>query len=137
MDVPDKTYMKESLAKPAPFDHFPEEPSDDKELYAVLDGCETPFRVTNVKFERKAVKNDAAETVDGRYRYDLGGIKAEDVIARVMARVFEACGLMCTAWDVGNALKYLLRLGKKDDTEIELGKAENYLHHARTGEWLK
>ena len=76
------------------------------------------------------------ESVDGRDRYNVGGIKAEDVIVRVMDRVFESCGLMFTAWDVGNALKYLLRLGKKDDVEIELGKAENYLHHARTGRWL-
>lgn len=77
------------------------------------------------------------ETVDGRNRYDIGGIKAEDVIADVMERVESAEGFgMTQAWDVGNALKYLLRAGRKDALDIELGKAENYLHHALTGEWL-
>lgn len=78
------------------------------------------------------------ETVDGRDRYDLGGIRAEDVIADVMERVESAGGFgMAQAWDVGNALKYLLRAGRKDALDIELGKAENYLHHALTGEWLE
>lgn len=77
------------------------------------------------------------ETVDGRNRYYLGGIKAEDVIVDVMERVESTEGFgMSHAWDVGNALKYLLRAGKKDALDIELGKAENYLHHALTGEWL-
>lgn len=29
-----------------------------------------------------------------------------------------------------------MRGGRKDALDIELGKAENYLHHALTGEWL-
>lgn len=55
------------------------------------------------------------------------------------ARAVEAARLeaMAQAWDVGNALKYLLRAGRKDALDIELGKAENYLHHALTGEWLE
>lgn len=77
------------------------------------------------------------ETVDGRNRYDLGGIKAEGVIVDVMERVESAEGFgMSQAWDVGNALKYLLRAGRKDALDMELGKAENYLHHALTGEWF-
>lgn len=35
------------------------------------------------------------------------------------------------------AVKHLLRCGLKDDIDIELKKAENYLHKARTGEWLE
>ena len=65
--------------------------------------------------------------------YELGGIEAIDVISRVINndnltpdQVFA----------VGNALKYLLRLGKKDGVASELFKAENYLHRARTGRWL-
>jgi hypothetical protein len=80
------------------------------------------------------------EKVDGRERYSLCGcaVKAEDVIADVMGRVESAEGFgMAQAWDVGNALKYLLRAGRKDALDIELGKAENYLHHALTGEWLE
>jgi len=38
---------------------------------------------------------------------------------------------------VSFAVKHLLRAGLKDDVDIELLKAENYLHRARTGEWLK
>lgn len=37
---------------------------------------------------------------------------------------------------VSFAAKHLLRAGLKDDVDIELKKAENYLHKARTGEWL-
>lgn len=35
------------------------------------------------------------------------------------------------------ALKHLCRIGLKDDALLEMKKAENYLHKARTGEWLK
>lgn len=79
------------------------------------------------------------EKVDGSDRYSLcgGTVSAEDVIADVMERVESAEGFgMSQAWAVGNALKYLLRAGKKDALDTELGKAENYLHHALTGEWL-
>ena len=79
------------------------------------------------------------EKVDGRDRYSLcgGAVKAEDVISDVMERVESSEGFgMAQAWDVGNAIKYLLRAGRKDAMGIELGKAENYLHHARTGRWI-
>lgn len=56
----------------------------------------------------------------------------------MMERVESAEGsCMVQAWDVGNALKYLLRSGRKDALSKELGKAENYLHHALTGQWLE
>lgn len=74
--------------------------------------------------------------IDGRGRYDVCGIQAEDVISEVMERVYERTDSAMAAWDVANALKYLLRLGRKDGLETELGKAENYLHHARTGKWI-
>jgi hypothetical protein len=38
---------------------------------------------------------------------------------------------------VSFAVKHLLRAGLKDDVDIELLKAENYLHKARTGEWME
>lgn len=34
------------------------------------------------------------------------------------------------------ALKYILRVGRKDSAEIDLQKAENYIHCARTGKWI-
>ncbi len=77
------------------------------------------------------------EKVDGRERYEVCGIQAEEIISDVMERVESAEGFgMSQAWDVGNALKYLLRAGRKDALNKELGKAENYLHHALTGEWI-
>lgn len=78
------------------------------------------------------------EKVDGRDRYAVCGIQAEEIIVDVMERVdlIEGFG-MSQAWDVGNAVKYLMRAGLKDELGVELGKAENYLHHARTGEWLE
>ena len=44
-----------------------------------------------------------------------------------------------SAFAIGNAIKYLLRVGKKqgEDWQDDVEKAENYLHHARTGEWMK
>lgn len=76
------------------------------------------------------------ETVDGRARYDVGGVEAEKIIASVMETLWiENTGLE-QVWDVANALKYLLRIGNKDPWTVEAHKAENYLHHARTGEWL-
>lgn len=81
---------------------------------------------------------ESAEKVDGRDRYEVRGIQAEDIIAEVMERVESSEGFgMSQAWDVGNALKYLLRAGRKDALSKELGKAENYLHHALTGQWLE
>lgn len=35
-----------------------------------------------------------------------------------------------------SALKYILRVGRKDSVEIDLQKAENYIHRARTGKWI-
>lgn len=42
-----------------------------------------------------------------------------------------------SAYAIGNAIKYLLRVGKKqgEDWQDDVEKAENYLHRARTGEW--
>lgn len=80
---------------------------------------------------------NAPESVDGRARYTLDcGVGAEDVIAEILERVHEASGSPAAAWDVANAIKYLLRIGRKDGWAVEVAKAENYLHHALTGEWL-
>ena len=105
-------------------------------------------RLVLERFERKGYngalpqhdtpERNVMEKVDGRERYEVRGIRAEEIIADVMERVGSAEGFgMSQAWDVGNALKYLLRAGRKDALVIELGKAENYLHHALTGEWLQ
>ena len=65
--------------------------------------------------------------------YELASCEAIDVIEDVIGG---NCLSPAQSFAVGNALKYLLRLGKKDSIESDLLKAENYLHRARTGEWL-
>ena len=42
-----------------------------------------------------------------------------------------------SAYAIGNAIKYLLRVGKKqgENWQDDVEKAENYLHRALTGEW--
>lgn len=69
-----------------------------------------------------------------RYRMRCG-VEAEDVIAAVMRNALKRGMTTSQAWDVGNAAKYLTRLGRKDDPERELIKAWSYLNHALTGEW--
>ena len=41
------------------------------------------------------------------------------------------------AYSIGNAIKYLLRVGKKqgEDWQDDVEKAENYLHRALPGDW--
>ena len=41
-----------------------------------------------------------------------------------------------TAFHIGNAIKYLARAPHKGSYEDDLYKAANYIHRARTGEWL-
>jgi len=36
----------------------------------------------------------------------------------------------------GQAIRYLLRCGLKDDPALDLQKIENYIHRARTGKWI-
>jgi len=42
------------------------------------------------------------------------------------------------AYNIGQALKYILRVGVKhpDAWKEDMQKAENYLHRATTGEWM-
>lgn len=37
---------------------------------------------------------------------------------------------------VAQALRYLLRAGRKGIADIDLQKAENYIHRALTGQWI-
>ena len=40
------------------------------------------------------------------------------------------------AFHIGNAIKYLARAPHKGSYEKDLYKAEDYIHRARTGEWI-
>lgn len=79
--------------------------------------------------------NKSVETVSGSSRYG-GKVETIDYIEQ-MCLVWAENGLPANViFNLGQVLKYVSsRLGKKDDIKIELGKAENYLHRAITGEW--
>ena len=40
------------------------------------------------------------------------------------------------AFHIGSAIKYIARAPHKGSYEKDLYKAEDFLHHARTGKWL-
>ena len=71
--------------------------------------------------------------VQGKH-YDSCGVETIEIIESVVTR--EKLPRKA-AYNVGNAIKYLLRAGLKDGEswEDDVAKAENYLHRARTGVW--
>ena len=81
------------------------------------------------------VKN--SQTATGDY-YD-GKVETIDYLEYMMAKLLENGVPPGRAYDVVCALKYLSpRLGAKSDQPIQLDlmKAENYIHRARTGKRL-
>ena len=75
------------------------------------------------------------EKVKGTHYY-IAGISTIEILESIAERediprkaVFPIC----------NAVKYLLRCGAKkgESWSDDVAKAENYLHRARTGEWMK
>ena len=81
------------------------------------------------------VKN--SQTATGDY-YD-GKVETIDYLEYMMVKLLENNVPPERAYDVVCALKYLSpRLGAKSDQPIQLDlmKAENYIHRARTGKWL-
>ena len=61
------------------------------------------------------------------------------LMEHVAHNAFEDCGDIRAAMNASYAMKHLNRLGTKKGTDMkdELHKAENYLHRARTGEWIQ
>jgi hypothetical protein len=81
------------------------------------------------------VKN--SQTATGDY-YD-GKFETIDYLEYMMVKLLENNMAPERAYDVVCALKYLSpRLGAKADqpVQLDLMKAENYIHRARTGKWL-
>ena len=81
------------------------------------------------------MKNDKNEKVKGKH-YDIAGISTIAILESIADRVDiprKAIFPIC------NAVKYLLRCGAKkgESWRDDVAKAENYLHRARTGEWMK
>ena len=75
------------------------------------------------------------ETATGTY-YD-GKIETIKYLEYIIEALVKNGVEPSKAYNVAMALKYLSsRLGAKDPVDVELLKAENYIHRARTGEWL-
>ena len=73
------------------------------------------------------------DKVNQKNYYDCAGIETITLIEDIMSRGLPPV----KAYMVGNAAKYIIRMGKKtEDFESDLFKAENYLHRARTGKWI-
>ena len=78
------------------------------------------------------------KTASGEY-YGSGVMETIDHLENMMVSLLENNIPPERAYDVVCALKYLSpRLGSKNDTpyKLDLLKAENYIHRARTGRWL-
>ncbi len=79
------------------------------------------------------VADDAVDRVKGLH-YDFQPVKETiELIEQVVNRDNLPPS---AAYCIGNALKYILRAGKKTpDWKEDISKAENYLHRAIHGEW--
>jgi hypothetical protein len=85
--------------------------------------------------KQNATKN--SQTATGEY-YD-GKVETIDYLENMLVKFLENNIPPERAYDVVSALKYLSpRLGAKADQpyQLDLMKAENYIHRARTGKWL-
>lgn len=85
--------------------------------------------------KQNAVKN--SQTATGEY-YD-GKVETIDYLENMLVKFLENNIPPERAYDVICALKYLSpRLGAKADQpyQLDLMKAENYIHRARTCKWL-
>lgn len=72
---------------------------------------------------------NASEKVDDPEWY-AGEVEPIDIIEKVVE------GLPPDkAYSLGQVLRYCLRAGKKDDIDVELGKANNYAHRLVYGHW--
>lgn len=72
---------------------------------------------------------NVGEKVDDPEWY-AGDVEPIDIIERVVE------GLPPDkAYSLGQVLRYCLRAGKKDDIDVELGKANNYAHRLVFGHW--
>ena len=68
--------------------------------------------------------------------YTSLSFKLDEIQETIAENCFKATGDFKKALWTAFAVKHLGRLGLKDRVDLELKKAENYLHKARTGEWL-
>jgi hypothetical protein len=127
---------------PVVFDKFPEKGMKGIPVYkfCYLESPERPSIylndesvksfITELEIEKPEVSNFRPD------HYTSLPFKLDEVQETIAENCFKATNDFKKALWVSFALKHLGRLGLKDDVNLELKKAENYLHKARTGEWL-
>ena len=86
--------------------------------------------ITELEIEKPEVLNFRPD------HYTSLPFKLDEVQETIAENCFRATGDFKKALWTAFAVKHLGRLGLKDRVDLELKKAENYLHKARTGEWL-
>lgn len=88
--------------------------------------------------EAEQLKHNHEDYKDTSNYHGAKGVYEPIYVMEYMAKEYVKRGIPAyTAMDLCLALKYLLRVGTKDGVEKELFKAENFIHRARTGEWMK
>lgn len=109
---------------------------DDEEVVAkrLMDKCEDLNKLPSEK-ENKSKGDDYRDTSS---YHGASGVYEPINVMDYMAKEYVKRGIPADkAMELCLSLKYLLRLGTKDDVEKELFKAENFIHRARCGKWME
>lgn len=77
------------------------------------------------------------ETVSGKARYREGKLECIDIIEELGEILSSRNISQKKIYNLQQVVRYIWRLGAKDNVDIELGKALNYLWRAKNCEWLE
>lgn len=84
--------------------------------------------------EDKERKDDYKDTSS---YHGVSGVYEPILVMEYMADEYVKRGISPhDAMNLAIAVKYLMRVGTKDDVKKELFKAENFIHRVRAGKWM-
>lgn len=86
----------------------------------------------------KSVLSDSVQNLCDPNHYKAGKTEVIDILEEVVSNP-ERRLTPKQRYNIAQALKYLLRCGLKGGValvEVDLQKAENYIHRAMTGQWI-
>lgn len=109
---------------------------DDEEAVAkrLRDKCEDLNKLPSEK-ENKSEGDDYRDTSS---YHGASGVYEPINVMEYLADELVKRGLGASdAMNVAIAVKYLMRIGSKDDVKKELFKAENFIHRVRCGKWME
>lgn len=85
---------------------------------------------SGIEVAESPIRCAPAETVDDPAWYTFGAVETIDKVEAVVD------GLPAVpAFLLGQVVRYVDRAGRKDDAEVDLGKANNYAHRLVGGKW--